>query len=82
MYADYINSRFKQTPQLLEFNSGNLPKDCDGFFTSTPWLNEIEFREKELEPADVERKMKLEVLDLAIYHYSDQHFDNFFEKLA
>jgi hypothetical protein len=68
---------------LVSFKKGNLPEDCHSLFTSTPWLEEFDFREKHLEKADFERKIKLEVLDVAgIYHYKDKPFNEFFDKLC
>ena len=52
-------------------------------FTSTPWLEVEKFREDNLEKAQFERKMRLEVLDIAgIYHYKDKPFNEFFDKLS
>lgn len=49
---------------------------------STPWLREQEYRENNLEKVKFERKIKLEVLDVGVYHYNDKVFDEFFDTLA
>ena len=83
-FPDYIQSRMQQSESLAEVTKAILKEDAENFMISTPILDEEEFNELMIdEEGENEKKVKLEILDVAgVFHYANENQDKFFDALA